>query len=761
MSNFTFWRKINLSYKQQLFVYSLLLSIIPVLLVGFASSYISTKIVREEVNNNQQMTLQQLQYQVDTFLYNIERTSQQIAGDLTVEKSLRIGISMDNPEALDTTLDLRERIRNYRSFSDISFDLSLVYLKHHYVYSNRDGIMKEEEFPFYQLLQKEKLPSVGSLVISPNVYPNQKDLLLIKPIQSSAAPPEGMLVMEIDAKRFYEFFLSLQIGNNSKVMIVDNLGRIVMSQNQNESGSQINSLSALYPLWTGDVTNPQPVTIQDTKYKVSVQKSSFNQWTYIAMTPITVLNAKSDVISKITWIVVAALAVLWSGISFFGSKRLYFPIQRLAVKFLGANKSGDGLQDIDYYIDDTLKTTQQLKDQINDHLPDLKGTILLQLLRGDISEQEFHNKSRHYDFPLRGRWFYVCAVQIDQYDAFKQKYVGRDRPLMMFALAKLIQEICEVFHPCLTVVPQPGQVAFIMGLEEADTDTDAQLSEVCDAIRSKVSEYFNLSVTVAMSRPHRDLRNISESYNEALELLQYRFWLGENRTVSAQNTENLGSIQQTSRQLGKWEKLIVKSISEGELAKAEEQLDDMIRTIPKTESNSTFAIGYFARLIGEIDGLLEESGAELGSMFDYDLYKRLYACDSLAELQDWFGSEFFPTLRTHMGQLNGSHRKWLVQQAIGFIHERFETDLSLQQIADHLEVPAYQLSRLFKDETEMNFVDYVIHYRISKAKEWLALTDMSIKEITERLRYATTQNFTRVFKQITGVPPGKYRTERR
>ncbi|RAV17722.1 hypothetical protein DQG23_26735 [Paenibacillus contaminans] len=36
---------------------------------------------------------------------------------------------------------------------------------------------------------------------------------------------------------------------------------------------------------------------------------------------------------------------------------------------------------------------------------------------------------------------------------------------------------------------------------------------------------------------------------------------------------------------------------------------------------------------------------------------------------------------------------------------------------------------------------------------------MSIKEITERLRYASMQNFTRVFKQMTGVPPGKYRSD--
>ncbi|MNP45807.1 HTH-type transcriptional regulator YesS [compost metagenome] len=94
-----------------------------------------------------------------------------------------------------------------------------------------------------------------------------------------------------------------------------------------------------------------------------------------------------------------------------------------------------------------------------------------------------------------------------------------------------------------------------------------------------------------------------------------------------------------------------------------------------------------------------------------------------------------------------------------YIHEHFDQDFSLQQIAGELGVSSSQLSRFFKQTMDMNFVDYVLYYRISKAKEWLVYSDMTIKEISDRLRYTTTQNFTRVFKQITGVPPGKYRSD--
>jgi AraC-like DNA-binding protein len=47
------------------------------------------------------------------------------------------------------------------------------------------------------------------------------------------------------------------------------------------------------------------------------------------------------------------------------------------------------------------------------------------------------------------------------------------------------------------------------------------------------------------------------------------------------------------------------------------------------------------------------------------------------------------------------------------------------------------------------------------AVKWLAETDMSVKEISERLHYNNSQNFIRSFRKTEGITPGEYRKLRK
>ncbi|MGA3882047.1 helix-turn-helix domain-containing protein, partial [Bacillus pumilus] len=57
--------------------------------------------------------------------------------------------------------------------------------------------------------------------------------------------------------------------------------------------------------------------------------------------------------------------------------------------------------------------------------------------------------------------------------------------------------------------------------------------------------------------------------------------------------------------------------------------------------------------------------------------------------------------------------------------------------------------------------EYLSSYRHHVAKNWLVETDMSIKEISEKLKYKNPQNFIRSFKKIEGTTPGKYRDQKK
>ena len=88
-----------------------------------------------------------------------------------------------------------------------------------------------------------------------------------------------------------------------------------------------------------------------------------------------------------------------------------------------------------------------------------------------------------------------------------------------------------------------------------------------------------------------------------------------------------------------------------------------------------------------------------------------------------------------------------------------DLNLSLDQVAGLFNISPFQLSRDFKKNYNINFVDYISFLRIGKAKHLLAETDTKIKEIVEKVGYHDVANFIRKFRIIEGITPGQYRAK--
>ena len=105
----------------------------------------------------------------------------------------------------------------------------------------------------------------------------------------------------------------------------------------------------------------------------------------------------------------------------------------------------------------------------------------------------------------------------------------------------------------------------------------------------------------------------------------------------------------------------------------------------------------------------------------------------------------------HKGKRN------FVKIALRFIDERYNEDISLSDVADVAFVTPNYLSRIFKEEMKMNFIDYLNLLRVEKAKQLLLHTNLKSYEIAERVGYTDYKYFSTIFKKITGFSPREYR----
>ena len=87
-------------------------------------------------------------------------------------------------------------------------------------------------------------------------------------------------------------------------------------------------------------------------------------------------------------------------------------------------------------------------------------------------------------------------------------------------------------------------------------------------------------------------------------------------------------------------------------------------------------------------------------------------------------------------------------------------DLALSLVADRFGLSVPYLSKLFKENMEMNFTDYLVEKRMAAAMELLENTRFKVNEIAGKVGYQNIHSFIRIFKSHTGRTPSEFRSEK-
>jgi AraC-like DNA-binding protein/mannose-6-phosphate isomerase-like protein (cupin superfamily) len=101
------------------------------------------------------------------------------------------------------------------------------------------------------------------------------------------------------------------------------------------------------------------------------------------------------------------------------------------------------------------------------------------------------------------------------------------------------------------------------------------------------------------------------------------------------------------------------------------------------------------------------------------------------------------------------------QKIQDYIHKNFKNSLSLKELSALAGVSPNYLSRKFKDRFGMTPIYYQQKVKIQNAANLLHASDYTIKEIAEITGFSDVYFFSRIFKKVHGIPPGKYRQKAR
>ena len=274
-------------------------------------------------------------------------------------------------------------------------------------------------------------------------------------------------------------------------------------------------------------------------------------------------------------------------------------------------------------------------------------------------------------------------------------------------------------------------------------------ASVIHSIQKAAQSQFGMTLGSVWPEQVYTIENIYEGYLAVHELARYRYFSPK---ISLLNDD-----------------FIKKHELHLNVTRLEEPLDELADAVNKTdEQRAVLALStiYMTLVRSSMDFLLlNEARIKLEELF------RLYSSDLLAlGVSVNFSNSHFADLEQEylyvkaafielISQIikNRETTNPVVQKAIMFIKQNYNSDISLNDIAREVGVSGGYLSKLFHEQTGMTFVSYLKQIRLEKAKQLLRRPSAKISDIAVSVGYADEKYFCRTFRNTTGKTPTQYR----
>ncbi|WP_248924638.1 helix-turn-helix domain-containing protein [Paenibacillus hamazuiensis] len=593
------------------------------------------------------------------------------------------------------------------------------------------------------------------------------------PVMKIGAPQGALLVhVKIDALRKQLFDAGLAPHRQSLV-VMDADRRIMLHSSEVAAiGQAAGQVSALKRVLGHDDANEYAMLKDDAnRMLIMFHKTALGR-SYVIMMP------EAGLVSQLDWVrafvAASVLFCLSVGVllTYLSSKMVYSPIDRL-IRYgkrlhpAGKGSSAGAKENEIEFIHSCLAYLSEQAESLNRYVkqiqPDLRDRFLLKLLQADGPPDPGAAEPylRLYRIPAEGL-FIAMIVKVD--NLFKEKrFLPGEGAVIVFAVNNIIAELLE-HYPGIAgyVVDREGkESAVILHFAEAASDIEERrrtvrlfAGEICTALK----KYMSFTVSVGIGGERSGLELLHESYVEARQAIQSRL-LHDVDAVLFYEEETASREKATAFNYPrKLESDLLEALSRGELPEAEKALLQFSRTIRSSGSYDTVMQCYHV-LLSSIIRSLEHEGYGAIDQLGGNLFEQLKARQTSQEVQDWFIESLFPLHRRVTEEFRANQIRIAIRRVCRHIEDG-QGMPTLVECAELVRLSPSYLSRMFKKETGVAFIEYVMQFKLEKAKRLLAETDLGIAEIAGIVGYSE-RNLNRAFKRHVKCSPKMYRLSAR
>ncbi|TYP78247.1 helix-turn-helix domain-containing protein [Paenibacillus methanolicus] len=502
-------------------------------------------------------------------------------------------------------------------------------------------------------------------------------------------------------------------------------------------------------------------TEAEKKPSVVFARSDYNNWIYA--TPLEPGETTEALRTARYGLVVMGLVItaLIAVVAYFISYYFANSIRRIQRR-LPAAAAGPRDNEIDWIIgsiDAILDEKQGLEQMIETELPKLETQFAQNLLRGRIALEELDHHLHRFGYrPATGCRYAVMLIQLDSYGGRD----AADKDMLLLAISQLIAELVAPERRLIPIVlNDTTQATILMPGGESEDDIRRWLLDTAKAAVRRARDVLGVSVSVGFGNLYEDLALGSrEACEMGKQALHQRLNLGKESIIFYEDVSGVVSGPVVLHYPAQLENALFDAIRLGDEQGVSRALYPFLAEMMKTSKDSADFEMTLIRLVNNLIQLEQLLGIQvLLTPDNRTLFQRLLQIRNPEEIERILIEEAIqPMVRVMKEKTNRQFRS-LSDQVAAIVREEYDKELSLELIADRLHYNPNYLSSIFRKEFGITFSEYLMNYRLDMAKKWLIETELSVKDIAERLQYQNPQNFIRSFRKKENVTPGAYRKE--
>ncbi|SEN96804.1 AraC family transcriptional regulator [Paenibacillus sp. OV219] len=527
--------------------------------------------------------------------------------------------------------------------------------------------------------------------------------------------------------------IGLTDGEGGRTYILNDRGGILSGNDLSPQNWSSDEAELLHSRVQGRKADYIIANFQGKKSLISFTSPDSLSWQYVRITPYDLITKKIANVRRMTIEIAAGILLAGLLLAWVLSRILYVPIQQIVTRV------------------HSLETEKR----------DSSFAIRQNALRKLLQMHSFHPKLQleklaalgiTFDFTQNYRLVYL---RFDRFEELKKQH-SNDLTVLRFAIMNIASEIGSKSYCVETIgYDEDGILLLANVLPEGE---EPSVLSVLEQIRNACLEYVKIGVTIAYSPVDCGVQHLHPMFKLTKEATSYRFFRGQGSIIDAAEIESYKTNEYAFP--ANKEKRLVENLMSGKTEEAKTLIGEILK---ETSDYPLHVVrSAVSRLTMTMNNLLCEIKKNASIKLDWHANADIGlpyvdTFETLEELTACYFA-FFDQIKIKLSDKRSGKQENISRRVNALIEERYaDPNLSLNGIADELELSSFHVSRVYRQQTFAAIVDVINKTRMDKAQELLRQTELSIVEIAERTGYTNSSYFHRMFKKTFGVTPAEFR----